>query len=164
MPDGSHVLDVGCADGALFRQASSQVKSGIGIDPDEPSNWPAGPYEFRQGRFPEALNPADRFDAITMLAVIEHVPDEIRKKWFETVRAVLKPGGRIIITVPAPLVDRLLDIGIRLHLLHGMDAESHHGFDPHIVAEELSTPLMRLLRDSRFEMGLNHLYVFERRQ
>ena len=107
------------------------MKSGIGIDPDEPSNWPAGPYEFRQGRFPEALNPADRFDAITMLAVIEHVPDEIRKKWFETVRAVLKPGGRIIITVPAPLVDRLLDIGIRLHLLHGMDAESHHGFDPH---------------------------------
>jgi hypothetical protein len=55
-----------------------------------------------------------------------------------------------------------LDVGIRLHLLHGMDAESHHGFDPRIIPEELSTSAMRLLRASRFEMGFNHLYVYER--
>lgn len=162
IPAGGHVLDIGCADGALFRQASSLIQSGIGIDPDEPSDWPSGPYEFRQGSFPDALGEADRFDAITMLAVIEHVSSETRKKWFETVTAVLKPGGRLIITVPAPMVDPLLDIGIRLHLLHGMDAESHHGFDPGVIPEELSMPAMRLLRASRFEMGLNHLYAYER--
>jgi 2-polyprenyl-3-methyl-5-hydroxy-6-metoxy-1,4-benzoquinol methylase len=159
---GGHVLDIGCADGALFRQASSLIKSGIGIDPDEPSDWPPGSYEFRQGRFPDALDGADGFDTITMLAVIEHVPSEIRKSWFETVTAVLNPGGRLIITVPAPAVDRLLDIGIRLHLLHGMDAESHHGFDPRVIPKELSMPTMRLLQASRFELGLNHLYVYER--
>lgn len=162
MPAGSHVLDIGCADGALFRQARSLITSGLGIDPDEPSDWPTGPYEFRQGTFPDALDGADGFDAITMLAVIEHVPSEIRQVWFETVTAVLNPGGRLIITVPAPAVDRLLDVGIRLHLLHGMDAESHHGFDPRIIPEELSTSAMRLLRASRFEMGFNHLYVYER--
>ena len=162
MPAGGHVLDVGCADGALFRQAGSRIKSGIGIDPDEPSDWPPGSYEFRQGRFPDALDGADGFDAITMLAVIEHVPSETRKTWFETVTAVLNPGGRLIITVPTPAVDRILDVGIRLHLLHGMDAESHHGFNPRVIPGELSTSGMRLLRASRFEMGLNHLYVYER--
>ena len=163
MPDGAHVLDVGCADGALFRQAGSLVKSGIGIDPDEPSNW-LGSVRAQRGRFPDALDdPAESFDAITMLESSR----TCQTKRARTVRdgdGGVKPGGRMIITVPAPLVDRLLDIGIRLHLLHGMDAESHHGFDPRIIAEELSTPLMRLLRVSRFEMGLNHLFVFERQE
>jgi SAM-dependent methyltransferase len=162
IPAGGHVLDVGCADGALFRQANSLIRSGVGIDPDEQSDWPSGPYEFKQGRFPDALDGAGGFDAITMLAVIEHVPAEILKKWVETVTLVLKPGGRLIITVPAPVVDRLLDIGMRLHLLDGMDAESHHGFDPRVIPNEMSSPAMRLVRASRFEMGLNHLYVFER--
>ena len=76
--------------------------------------------------------------------------------------SLLKPGGRLIITVPAPMVDRILDLGIRLHVLHGMDAESHHGFDPRVIPGELSEREMRLVEASRFEMGLNHLYVFER--
>jgi SAM-dependent methyltransferase len=162
IPAGSHVLDVGCADGSLFRQASTLITSGLGIDPDQASDWPSGPYEFRQGTFPDALDGAGGFDAIAMLAVIEHVPAEMLKKWFETVAVVLKPGGRLIISVPAPIVDRLLDIGIRLRLLHGMDTESHHGFDPRVIPEELSTSAMRLVRASRFELGLNHLFVFER--
>ena len=114
LPAHGHVLDIGCADGALFRRAGPQIQSGIGIDPDEPSAWPSGPYEFRRGRFPDALEGSDQFDAITMLAVIEHVSADMRKKWFETVTELLRPGGRLIITVPAPVVDRLLDIGIRL--------------------------------------------------
>ena len=162
IPTGAHVLDIGCADGALFRRAGTRITSGLGIDPDTPSEWPSGPYEFRQGHFPDVLDGADGFDAITMLAVIEHVPAETRKNWFETVLTVLKPGGRLIITVPSPLVDRILDVGIRLRLLHGMDTENHHGFDPRVIPEELSTPAMRLLKASRFEMGLNHLFVCER--
>jgi SAM-dependent methyltransferase len=162
IPAGGHVLDVGCADGSLFRQASTLIGSGLGIDPDQPSDWPSGPYEFRRGTFPDALDGAAGFDAITMLAVIEHVPAEMLQKWFEKVAVLLNPGGRLIVTVPAPFVDRLLDIGIRLHLLHGMDTESHHGFDPRVLPEKLSTSAMRLVEASRFELGLNHLFVFER--
>ena len=156
------MLDIGCADGALFRQADSLIKSGVGLDPDEPTDWPSGPYEFKRGTFPDVLAGSSGFDAITMLAVVEHVPSELREKWFDTVTALLKPGGRLIITVPAPMVDRILDLGIRLHVLHGMDAESHHGFDPRVIPGELSEREMRLVEASRFEMGLNHLYVFER--
>jgi len=162
VPPGASVLDVGCADGSLFRQARSVIKSGIGVDTDQPSEWPSGPYEFRLGEFPEAVDASGPYDAVAMLAVIEHVTSGVRKNWAAVVPKLLKPGGRLIITVPAPVVDRILDISIRFRLLHGMDAEHHHGFDPRVVPQEFAIPPMRLLRASRFELGLNHLFVFER--
>jgi SAM-dependent methyltransferase len=161
-PSGGNVLDIGCADGALFRQASSLIKSGIGVDTDEPSSWPDGPYEFRHGTFPDVLTDSEAFDAVTMLAVVEHVPSDTRMTWAAAVPRLLKEGGRLIMTVPSPMVDRILDVGIRFHLLHGMDAEHHHGLDPRVIPQEFAIPPMRLLRQSRFEFGLNHLLVFER--
>ena len=162
IPPDADVLDVGCSDGALFRQASSLIKSGIGIDTEEPSSWPTGPFTFRHGTFPEVLDDKDRFDVVLMLAVIEHVSDEVRTTWATRVPPLLRRGGRLIITVPAPAVDLILDVGIRFRLLHGMDTVHHHGFNPRIVPQEFSIPPMRLLKASRFEFGLNHLFVFER--
>jgi hypothetical protein len=36
------------------------------------------------------------------------------------------------------------------------------GFDPDQVPEEFGMQPMRLVRASRFELGLNHLFVFDR--
>ncbi len=116
MPNGVDVLDVGCGYGTLFRQASSLIKSGIGVDVEEPTSWPTGPYELRRGTFPEVLNDSEAFDAVVMLAVVEHVPSDIRRTWASSVPSLLRPGGRLIITVPAPVVDRILDIEIRLRI------------------------------------------------
>jgi SAM-dependent methyltransferase len=162
MPSGADVLDVGCSDGALFRHPSSSFRSGVGIDTDQADSWPIGPYEFRRGEFPEAIKKTDSFDAVVMLAVVEHVSSDVRKIWASTVPTLLRERGRLIITVPAPVVDRILDIGIRFRLLDGMDAEHHHGFDPRVIPQEFASKPMRLLNASRFELGLNHLFVFER--
>jgi Methyltransferase domain len=162
VPSGGSVLDVGCSDGALFRQGSSLIKSGIGVDTDEPHSWPDGPYEFRHGTFPDIITDSEVFDVIVMLAVVEHVSSDIRKTWATVVPGLLKQGGRLIMTVPAPMVDRILDVGIRFRLLHGMDVEHHHGLDPRVIPQEFACPPMRLLRQSKFEFGLNHLLVFER--
>ena len=161
VPAGSHVLDVGCADGALFRQGRSRIASGVGIDPDDSGPWMEGPYERRTGPFPDVLCAGERFDAVVMLAVVEHLSDAELSRWAEAVPDVLLPDGRLIITTPSPMVDHLLHLGIRMRLLDGMEAHQHHGFDPREVPTIFSRPGVNLERRRRFELGLNHLFVFQ---
>lgn len=157
---GSHVLDVGCADGALFRLGRSRIASGVGIDTEEAAAPPDGRFERRTGVFPDAVRPGEQFDAMTMLAVVEHVSDHELGKWADAVPRILRPGGRLVITTPSPLVDRIIHAGIRLRLLDGMEAHQHHGFDPRTVPGIFSVSGVSLETRRRFELGLNHLFVF----
>lgn len=159
---GSHVLDVGCFDGSLFWQAPQVVKSGVGIDVVRPHRWPAGPYEFRLGGFPEVIRENEIFDCVVMLAVVEHVPDDQLTGWSKAVSGLVRPGGRVVITTPSPVVDRILDAGIRLKALKGMEAGQHHGFDPRRVPSIFGSESLRLRHQRRFELGLNYLFVFDR--
>ena len=163
MPSDGTALDVGCSDGTLFREGSTLIKSGLGVDTEEPTTWPDGPYQFRRGSFPDVLADGEIFDAVMMLAVVEHVPNELLASWAAAVPNLLRHGGRLIMTIPSPMVDRILDVGIRLRLLHGMDVEHHHGLDPALIPQKFAVGPMRLIKQSRFEFGLNHLLVFERR-
>ena len=161
IPAGAHVLDVGCADGALFRLGASRIGSGVGVDSrDDGEEWVDGPYERRTGRFPDVIRADERFDTIVMLAVVEHVHDAELKEWAAAVERLLVPNGRLVVTTPSPVVDHLLAIGIRLRLLDGMEAHEHHGFDPREVPTIFSSDRLRLERWRRFELGLNHLFVF----
>jgi len=160
LPPGGHVLDVGCADGALFRRCRTRIASGVGIDPRTGDGWVEGPYERRCGHFPDAVGDGERFDAVVMLAVVEHLGEEEFARWAAAVPEVVVPGGRLVITTPAPVVDRILDAGIKLRLLDGMEAHQHHGFDPRRVPDIFSGPRTELEQRRRFEFGLNHLFVF----
>ena len=95
-----------------------------------------------------------------MLAVFEHFRDDDRPRVVEACRRLLRPGGRVVMTVPAPAVDRIVDLLRTLHLAHGMDIDAHHGYQPAETATHFSG--FRVLRHERFELGLNHLYVLER--
>ena len=57
---------------------------------------------------PEVLDDSETFDAVVMPAVVEHVPADIRRTWASSILCLLRLGGRLIITVPAPVVDRIL--------------------------------------------------------
>ncbi len=154
------MLDVGCADGALFDRCRSTIASGVGIDTLDDQPWVDGPFERRIGKFPDSLDPDDRFDAVVMLAVVEHLHDEDLHAWAAAVPGALRPGGRLVITTPSPAVDHILAVGIRLRLLDGMEAHQHHGFDPGGVPSIFSVAGMALEHRRRFELGLNHLFVF----
>lgn len=156
--DGIRVLDIGCADGALFRQHAPAT--GIGIDPDLEKPVDNGRYILVKGNFPEDINPGDRFDLITLLAVVEHIPEEILPKLAQDCRERLKPGGKILITVPDPMVDSILAVLVRLRLADGMSLEQHHGFDVRKVPVFFGQAGLTLLRHRRFQLGLNNLYVF----
>ncbi|MDQ3573339.1 MAG: methyltransferase domain-containing protein [Actinomycetota bacterium] len=154
------MLDVGCADGALFSLGGSRIASGVGIDSRDSEESSDGDYERRTGRFPDVLRAGERFDAVVMLAVVEHISNDELSRWAKEIPHILRPGGRLIITTPSPLVDHILHLGIRLRLLDGMEAHEHHGFDPRDVPTIFSVPGLRLERRGRFELGLNHLFVF----
>ncbi|MGH9227199.1 MAG: class I SAM-dependent methyltransferase [Acidimicrobiales bacterium] len=159
---GSSVVDVGCHEGAFFEAAQDRVSSGVGIDIRKPERWIGAPCELHVGRLPELVEGGRTFDAIVALAVVEHVPPRELEAWGEAVPALLRPGGRFIVTTPSPRVDRLLDLLIRLRLLDGMDADAHHGFDPREVPRVFENGLMHIEVSSRFQLGLNHLFVFRR--
>jgi 2-polyprenyl-3-methyl-5-hydroxy-6-metoxy-1,4-benzoquinol methylase len=162
IPAGSHVLDVGCADGALFRQRRSPIRSGVGIDLVEPNTWPDGDFERRTGSFPDVVRDDETFDAVVMLAVIEHVSESALAAWAGACARLLRPGGRLILTVPSPAVDTLLHVGMRLRLLDGIEAHQHHGFQPSQLPGIFGPAGLTLERLHRFQFGLNNLFVFSR--
>jgi SAM-dependent methyltransferase len=157
VPMGARLLDIGCADGVFLRLAAPRVREAVGIDPDASPS--AGPPRIIRGRFPDDFHESGPFDAIALLATLEHVNDADMPRFIDTIRRLLRPGGRVIITVPVPGVDRIVDVLRALHLAHGMDISGHHGYRP----EETPSRFVgfTLLRHQPFELGFNHLFVLE---
>lgn len=161
IPIGSRVLDVGCADGALFRRLSKRIESEIGIDPDLVEIRRFGNFTLIPGNFPSSVV-GEVFDAITMLAVIEHIPEDDLSRWPAECHTLLRHGGHLVITVPSAAVDRLLFPLQRLRLIDGMALDTHHGFSPERVPELFSGDGLALVARRSFELGLNNLFVFEK--
>ncbi len=96
---GMRVLDIGCADGALFR-LNPGLRDGVGIDPDVAAPQQVGTNLLLPGLFPEALPDHRPFDAITMLAVLEHVPTHLQDRLARDCFQAIAPGGHLLITSP----------------------------------------------------------------
>jgi SAM-dependent methyltransferase len=160
---GSRVLDIGCADGELFRRIP-EVAEGVGVDPDLPAAAPSSPRAiFLRGLFPQVL-PDDRpFDVITLLAVLEHVPPDHQRGLALDCARHLKDGGHLVITVPSPFVDSILSALRFFRLIHGMALEQHYGYDPGQTAALFSVGGLEVIKVARFQLGLNNLFVFRKR-
>jgi len=160
---GDRVLDIGCADGALFRLVPGLGDS-AGVEPElQHVDPPAMPnVSFYAGRFPEALPPLAAFDVITLLAFLEHVPATQQASVAQACASYLKPGGRLVVTVPSPAVDRVLAVLRSMRLIDGMSLHEHYGFDAAQTPGIFSPHGLGLVARCRFQLGLNNLFVFER--
>lgn len=158
--DGARLLDVGCHDRSLIDRVLPRIASAVGLDPAVAPSVDDRVTMVR-GVFPRDAAFADAsFDCIAILATLEHMDDPDG-----TARAchrLLAPGGRIVLTVPHPAVDRILDVLLFLRLADGIDAEEHHGFDVAATAGLFEAAGLRLVRERRFQLGLNRLFVFEK--
>jgi SAM-dependent methyltransferase len=162
IPPGARVLDIGSSNGALFEQLGPRIGAGVGIDPTLKSNSSKGRNRLISGFFPADLPNEEPFDVIAMLAVLEHFPAGQYAALREGCRRLLKPGGRLVITVPSAFVDHILKVLKALRLIDGMSLEEHHGYDVQQTTGIFSPPEFRLLTHRSFQLGLNHLFVFER--
>ena len=159
---GARLLDIGCADGEIFRRIPN-IGAGIGVDPDLPATTPplANAVLIR-GLFPAALPDDEPFDVITLLAVLEHVPAAAQQALAMDCARHLKPRGHLVITVPSPLVDHILSMLRFFRLIHGMALEQHYGYDPRETATLFAVGGLQLIRARRFQLGLNNLFVFQK--
>jgi len=97
------ILDVGCGNGLFFEKLSEFGRvQGIEVDRTLiPSD-----SRYRDRIFHEPLGAPQysdmTFDLITALDVIEHIEDDHRA--VEDMLSMLRPGGRLVITVPASML------------------------------------------------------------
>ncbi len=106
---------------------------------------------------------AESFDAVTLLAVIEHLTEPERT--LAEAHRILAPGGRLVLTWPSASVDLILAVVSRIGLVSREMECGHH--QPRRPVAEWAALLAELgFRDVRhrtFELGLNHLMVATRR-
>jgi 2-polyprenyl-3-methyl-5-hydroxy-6-metoxy-1,4-benzoquinol methylase len=106
---GGKLLDIGAASGILLEEAASLGFQGVGVEPSRHLAAKAveNGLDVRLGIFPhpEIRGP---FDVITLIDVIEHVPNPIRL--LRDIGTHLKPDGLGVVTTPdvRSLVARLL--------------------------------------------------------
>ncbi len=160
--EGARVLDVGSSDGALFEQLTVPLGAAMGIDPTLKEGRRLGEVWLLAGWFPRDMPPVEPFDAITMLAVLEHFAEADYRSLRAGCLRFLKPGGHLIITVPSPQVDRILKVLLAVGLIDGMSVEEHHGFEVGDTTRVFPPPDFKLVRHKRFQLGLNNLFVFQR--
>ena len=110
---------------------------------------------------PEVLASAP-FDAVLMLALLEHLPSPARA--LSRASALLAPGGRLVVTTPHPLARLPLEVGARLGLLSRHADEEHEALlDRAGLARAAESAGLAVTAYARFLLGLNQLAVLTRR-
>lgn len=96
------LLDVGCGTGLFLKAAKRARWKPVGIDPSKKAVDIAreGGFEVHQGLLEEADFQRGSFDAISLMQVVEHLPDP--RPLLQGCRDLLKPGGVLLIATPNP--------------------------------------------------------------
>lgn len=96
----ARLLDVGCGNGDLLvcmRSLGWDVE-GVDFDPAAVQTARARGLEVHQGELQSQNYPSDRFDAVTMKHLIEHVYDPL--SLVREAQRILKPGGTLVVLTP----------------------------------------------------------------
>lgn len=158
--DGARLLDIGCHRGEFLIGLGDRIGPSIGFDPLARDTSDARHQFVRDVfRLPSQFDD-ESFDAVVMLATLEHIPD--KEPLAAELFRLLVPGGRVIITVPSRAVDSIVKWLCRLGLADGMSLDEHHGFDPLTAPEIFGRHGFELDQHRRFQFGLNHLYVLRK--
>ena len=147
------LLDIGCGSNALVRRYAN----GVGIDVYP---WPGADVIVRDTAALE-WGP-ESFDTVTIIAALNHIPN--RSAVLNECRRVLRPGGRVIITMLTPRTSRIW------HWLRapwdadqrdrGMQPGEVYGFTSAQLRDMFERTGFKLLARHRFMLGLNCVYVF----
>jgi 2-polyprenyl-3-methyl-5-hydroxy-6-metoxy-1,4-benzoquinol methylase len=159
---GCVLLDIGCHQGELFKVLGNNLAHGIGVDPGLSTDIHTDKYSLLKGVFPAVPTQPFECDCITMLAVLEHLPLSQQPLIAKQCYQLLKNNGKLIITVPSPKTDKLLNLLTGLRLIKGMSLEEHYGFDIKTVVPLFTNAGFKLLKHQPFQCGFNNLFIFQK--
>jgi 2-polyprenyl-3-methyl-5-hydroxy-6-metoxy-1,4-benzoquinol methylase len=160
------VLDLGCGDGSLAASvepghAYVGVDGRAGLMPTLRARFPAYEFHCRDlDREPLALG--KRFHTIAALALVEHLS---RPGWMlgQLVEHLL-PGGRVVITTPSPIGNRIHQAGARIGLFSVAAMQEHKTiFTRDTLSDCLWQNGLRVSLFKPFLFGGNQLFVSEAR-
>ncbi len=147
------LLDVGCGNNLLVQRYGN----GIGVD--------AHPYPGIQARCDSSSLPfvSESFDSVALLACLNHITR--RRETIEECRRVLRPGGRILITMIPAWVGAFSHPMRKRHdpdqLERGMSHDEDWGLSTGQVQRLVESAGFSLKLHKRFMWGLNNVYVAE---
>jgi SAM-dependent methyltransferase len=96
--DGGSLLEVGCGYGFLLDEAKPYFDERVGIDLSEAVSRAAERADRVYRGDLDVLPAEERFDCIILVSVIEHVHNPV--DYLRTLRARLRPGGRVVVATP----------------------------------------------------------------
>jgi len=161
IPSGCDLLDIGGFDGSFLMRVYEKIRSGVCIDPHLEDKRD-DKILFVKARMDGVLPFSDNsFDVITMFAVFEHLGRQRELITAEAYR-VCRKNGQVMITVPSSAVDAILKTLMKIRLIDGMSLEEHEHFNVSDTIGVFEAAGFQLRRRSRFQMGLNNLFIFQK--
>ncbi len=96
------------------------------------------------------------------MAVYEHLGQHRKTITLEVFR-ILKPHGIALLTIPSRAVDYIIKVLLKIKLVDAISFEEHDHFKSSDVIQIFEGCGFRLKHRSRFQFGLNNLFIFEKK-
>lgn len=161
LPRGGVLVDLGCDyEQTLMKMVRSKMSRVIGLDMvvknSSQKALKADPsWQLVQADLTKRLPlPTKTADVVTMLAVLEHLPGP--EKVVKEVYRILKPGGAVLITVPAPKAEQILPALAKMHFVRQEMIDQHENYftDAHL-RKILKAAGFKNIFITRWEFGFN---------
>lgn len=141
----SKILDAGCGTGGNLKSLKLPSDNMVGMEPDPQAAGKAAEKSGKpvyHGKLPDQIPfPSENFDLILILDVLEHLDDDLSS--LRALVSKLKPGGHVLITVPA------------FKFLWSDHDESHHHRRRYLLSE-----LQGIIKSSGLSVKYGSYYNF----
>ena len=165
IPNNAVICDLGCGDGELLKVLSrkSKIIQGVGVDRHIVSGK-NGKLEFINSDISEVSLPENFFNAVLMLAVIEHMDIDKVSQVLAEAKRILKSGGKLIITTPTPQSKSILEfLAFKMKIISRDEiAEHKHYYAKNELLEILAKLGFKKVQAEYFQFHLNSFYVMEK--
>lgn len=165
--ENGYIVDIGCGqEGTFLLRHKDRIAQGYGLD-YKIQNHKVGNIVFINNHNTKELPILkSSIDVVFLNAVLEHLLNP--KDVLLEALALLKKGGKIVLTTPTPFAKPVLELmAYKLHIINEAEIREHVHYYSYkdikaLVANLNKSYQLKLIKYKTFEIGLNSLIVIEK--